>query len=90
MIKTGRRRIDMPFYLVKYTKGKNNEYVYPVSLAGVVWRTNISNHIEMVMVGETDDEVSVDGRDVVALEPAEAERLIEKYCMERPAAPVPG
>ena len=77
----------MAFYHVKYSIGKNNDYVYPQSVAGIVWSTTVNNNIEMAMVGETDDEVSVDGRDVVALKPGEAKRLITKYCTERPAAP---
>ncbi len=80
----------MPFYLVRYTIGKNNEYVYPGGVTGVVWKTNIYNPVKMAMVGETDDEVSVDEKNVVALKPTKAKKLIKKYCTGSPAAAVPG
>ena len=69
----------MAHYLVRYTFGDNNTYVYPESVAEVVWKSAVYHYTEQVMVGETDATVETDGKQVTSLAPDEAEKLIEEY-----------
>ena len=69
----------MTHYLVHYSLGKDNEYVYPQSVIGVVWKSTIYHYTERVMIGETDDKVKADRKKVIALKPKESKKLVEKY-----------
>jgi len=69
----------MANYLVRYSLGENNTYVYPESVAGMVWKSAIYHHTEQAMVGETDASPEVDGKQVVSLTPDEARKLAEEY-----------
>jgi hypothetical protein len=69
----------MTHYLVRYSIGDNNTYVYPESVAGVAWKLAMYHYTEQVMVGETDAAVETDGRQVVSLSSEEANKLIEEY-----------
>jgi hypothetical protein len=69
----------MPHYLIRYSIGANNAYVYPESVAGVVWKLAIYHYTEPVMVGETDATLEADGRQVASLSSDEANKLIEQY-----------
>jgi hypothetical protein len=69
----------MAHYLVRYSLGENNTYVYPESVTGVVWKSAIYHYTEQVMVGETDETVEADGKKVVSLPSDEAKKLVEEY-----------
>lgn len=74
----------MPSYLVKYSIGKNNEYVYPRTAAGVVWKSIVYHCTEHQMIGETDDDVQDDGKEVIALTSDEARKLENEYRSTHP------
>lgn len=65
--------------MVCYSIGKNNEYVYPESVAGVVWKSTVYHYKERVMVGETDEKVTAEGKKVIALKPDQAKKVIKEY-----------
>lgn len=69
----------MAHYLVRYSIGANNEYLYPESVAGVVWKSTVYHFTDHVMVGETDAKIKADGKQVVALTPNTAKIQIKKY-----------
>jgi hypothetical protein len=69
----------MPHYLVRYSLGENNTYVYPASIAGVVWKLAMYHYVERVMVGETDATIETDGRAILPISAEEANKLIEEY-----------
>jgi len=69
----------MPFYLVKYTVSKNGEYVYPKNVAGVAWKSTVYHYSKRLMIGERDDVIEADGKDIVALSANEAQKLKKKY-----------
>lgn len=69
----------MPHYLVRYSLGENNTYVYPASIAGVVWKLAMYHYTEQVMVGETDATIETDGREILPLSAEEVNKLIEEY-----------
>lgn len=74
----------MGHYKVRYRLGKRNEYVYPASMSGVVWKSVAYHATERVMVGQTDADIKLDGEDVVALNPQEAKSLAEEYAASHP------
>ncbi len=69
----------MPYYKIKYSKGENNEYVYPKAVAEVVWKSSVYRGAEQAMIGETDDNLEADGDQVVSLKPELAEKLIKEF-----------
>ena len=69
----------MAHYMVRYSRGENNTYVYPESVAGVEWKLAMYHYTEQVMVGETDATVVTDERQVLPLTSDEADKLIEEY-----------
>ena len=69
----------MAHYRVSYSIGVNNTYNYPQSVKDVVWKSAVYNYTEQVMVGETDDKVEADGKQVIALTSDKAKRLISEY-----------
>ena len=69
----------MPFYVVRYAVSKKHEYVYPRSIANVVWKLAVYHYKERVMIGETDSRVKADGKEVVSVERKEAQRLIGQF-----------
>ena len=71
--------MNMPHYMVRFSIGENNTYVYPESVAGVVWKLAMYHYAERVMVGETDATVEAEGRQVVSLSADEANKLVEEY-----------
>jgi|GEM_PF-3404136 len=75
----------MAHYLVRFSRGANNKYVYPKSMEGVVWKTTVYHHTERVMVGETDAKIKADGKKVIALTPAEAKKQIKRLQSSFPA-----
>jgi hypothetical protein len=69
----------MPYYQVHYSLGENGTYVYPDRIAGVVWKSITYHYTEHEMVGETDAELEVDGKQLTSLASEEARKLIEEY-----------
>ena len=69
----------MAHYLVRYSLGENNTYVYPESVTGVVWKSAIYHYTEQVMVGETDTTLEAQGKQVTSLTLEEAKKLMEEY-----------
>ena len=69
----------MAYYLVRYSLGENNTYVYPESIAGVVWQSSMYHYTEQAMVGETDATLEADDKLIVSLTEDEARKLIEEY-----------
>ncbi|MBI2358343.1 MAG: hypothetical protein HYV04_05475 [Deltaproteobacteria bacterium] len=69
----------MASYLVCYSLGERNQYIYPEVLAGVTWKSAVYHATERKMVGETDQKVKSDGKNVIALKPAEAAKLVKQY-----------
>lgn len=69
----------MGHYKVRYSVGRSNAYVYPKSVAGVVWTSVVYHATDRVMIGETDMDVKADRKNVVALTPAQARKLVEEY-----------
>jgi len=69
----------MAYYLVHYSLGENNTYIYPESIAGVVWKSSMYHYTEQTMVGETDATLEVDGKQVISLTSDEARNLTEEY-----------
>ena len=69
----------MSHYLIHYSPGANNAYDYPKSITGVVWKLVVYHYTDQVMVGETDAAVKADGKQVIALTPEEANKLIKEY-----------
>jgi hypothetical protein len=69
----------MAHYLVRFSLGENNTYVYPESVTGVVWKSAMYHYTEQAMVGETDASVEADGKQVVSLTSEEAKKLTEEY-----------
>ena len=69
----------MAHYMVRYSLGDNNTYVYPESVAGVVWRSVVYHYTEQVMVGETDATVETDGKQVLSLTLQKAKKRIKEY-----------
>ena len=67
----------MAYYLVHYAVGAENQYVYPESVAGVVWKSAVYHYADPLMVGETEQTVAADGKDVVALTPAEFKKQVK-------------
>lgn len=74
----------MPHYQVKYSLGKNNEFVYPESVAGVVWKSTLYHYTDHVMIGETDDDVHANGKEVISLSSDEVRKLEKEYRSTRP------
>lgn len=69
----------MAHYLVRYSLGANNTYIYPESVEQIVWKSVVYDYSDQVMVGETDAPVEADGKQVTSLTPDEAQKLIKKY-----------
>lgn len=69
----------MPYYKVKYSKGKNNEYVYPKTVAEAVWKSSVYYGTEQEMIGETDDKIEADGKKVISLTPELATKMIKEF-----------
>ena len=69
----------MAHYLVRYSLGENNTYVYPESVTGVVWKSAIYHYTEQVMVGETDAKLEADGKQVTSITSDDAKKLMKEY-----------
>ena len=69
----------MPHYQVRYSLGPNNEYEYPKSVAGTVWKSVVYHYSDRVMVGETDSEIAAGGKEAVGLTPDQAAKLEKEY-----------
>ena len=69
----------MASYLVRFSIGKNNEYVYPESVARVVWKSAVYHPTDRTMIGDTDAKVKADGKSVVGLKPAQAVKLVGAF-----------
>jgi hypothetical protein len=69
----------MKYYKVIYKLGSNNEYIYPLSVKGVVWNLAQYHFEEHLMIGRTDSEVDADGVEVVELTEEEALSLVEEF-----------
>ncbi len=76
----------MSYYLVHFSRGTNNKFVYPKSVEGVVWKTTTYHYTERIMVGETDAEIKADGKKVIALTSNEAKKQIKKLQSSFPAS----
>jgi hypothetical protein len=76
----------MAYYNVRYSVGKNSEYVYPKNLEGVVWKFTVYHYSQKGMVGETDAKVAADGKQVIALKSDQAKKLIKEYQSSYPKA----
>jgi hypothetical protein len=74
----------MSKYLVRFSIGKNNVYVYPATTAGAVWKQAIYHHKQLAMVGETDNDIKADGKLVKRLDSAGADRLIKEFMASYP------
>ncbi len=61
----------MAYYLVNYTVGADNQFVYPKNVAGVVWKSAVYQFKDHVLVGETDRKIKADGTTVIALKAPE-------------------
>lgn len=68
----------MAYYQIIYTI-KNNQYIYPAAIKDAVWKNSIYHPSEHSMVGETDEKIKANGRNVISLKPAAAKRLIKEY-----------
>lgn len=69
----------MAHYLIRYSLGPNNEYVYPAGVAGVVWKSTQYHATAQVMVGETDASVKANGKTVIALTADRAAKLVTEH-----------
>ena len=69
----------MAYYMVRYSPGANNSYVYPESVAGVVWKSTVYHYSKQVMIGETDADVETDEKQVSSLTSDKAKKLIKEY-----------
>lgn len=69
----------MAHYMVRFSRGENESYVYPDSLQGVVWNSVTYHATQPVMVGETDAALEADGSQITSVSPEEARKLIEDY-----------
>jgi len=76
----------MAYYLIRYSLGLNNEYVYPAGVAGVVWKTTQYHATAHVMVGETDASVKANGKTIVALSADRAAKLVAEHRAGYPGA----
>ncbi len=68
----------MSHYQVRFKIDKKHAYVYPASVRGVVWKNTMYHFSEPIMVGETDEEVKADGKQVIALMPKEAAKRVKE------------
>ncbi len=69
----------MKYYKIKYKTGKQGEYIYPQVVKNVVW-TMTQYHVKnKVMIGGTESELSVDGKEAAALSEKAALKLIEEF-----------
>ena len=69
----------MNFYRVQYTIDKAHNLVYPDAMSGIVWKRAIYHHEKHEMIGETEEEVKADGKDIIELKPDAAEKLISEF-----------
>jgi hypothetical protein len=77
----------MAHYMVRYSRGTNNNYVYPESVVGVVWMSVVYHYTDQVMVGETDATVETDEKQVATLTADDANKLVEEYQASYPKSP---
>ena len=77
----------MAHYMVRYLRGTNNNYVYPESVVGVVWKSAVYHYTDQVMVGETNTTIETDGKQVTNLTADDANKLIEEYQSSYPKSP---
>ena len=68
----------MPYYQIRFSRDENHRYSYPDGVARVVWRSAVYHATDTMMIGETDQSVSSDGKKVVALTDEQARESIEK------------
>jgi hypothetical protein len=61
----------MAYYLIHYTVGADNQFVYPKSVAGVVWKSTVYHFKDHVLVGETDQRIKADGKTIIGLKAPE-------------------
>lgn len=79
----------MAYYLVHYTVGDQNQYIYPPAVTGVVWKSAVYHYSEPVMVGETEQTVVADGEKVIALTPAQFKKQVKKLQASFPQQDLP-
>src|SRR3989304_6006571 len=79
----------MAYYLVRYSRGGNNEYVYPAGVAGVAWKSVVYHRSKTVMIGETEDKLTADGNVVIFLTPEEARKRVRECLASYPRARAP-
>jgi hypothetical protein len=77
-------------YKVRYAIGEKGEYTYPEVLAGIVWKRLVYHGSDPVFIGETDDAVVPDKRDVVLIEADRTAKLVKEFESSlRPPAQAP-
>ena len=69
----------MAYYMVRYSLDANNSYIYPESVAGVVWNSIVYHYSKQAMIGETDVDVETDEKQVNSLTSDKAKKLIKEY-----------
>ena len=66
-------------YLVKFKVTNKSEYRYPSGVKECKWKSVAYHGTKQLMIGETDKELRVDGKSVIALDAERASRLLAEF-----------